>query len=320
LGTCLLLCALAALPSCRHSPPPLAKPPSPASWMEDHLAAFGDRTLGQLTLPASHDAGMYQSGFPQLLGRTQNVPIFGQLSAGVRYFDVRPGYRNGDFYVFHGAMIGPPLTEVLGDVQRFMSQGHRELVILKLSHDDGFSSAVYSRMIDCITASLGPWLFTNLPAGKRLVDVTLKQYVANHGSVLVLCDGNYPIEHRAAGVWVFRDWDSQDAQLGDLRVYDQYSNTMSRSVMEADQLRKFVEYDGRCRNRPDVPCDLFLLSWTLTPPTDVLRFAESANRDLPGAMSAVKMPNCFGQRINLLYTDASDTAVLAELAVSMNGR
>ena len=59
--------------------------------------------------------------------------------------------------------------------------------------------------------------------------------------------------------------------------------------MKADQLDKFARYDGKCRQRPDLPCDLFLLSWTLTPTTNVRAYCDLSNRKLADEMK-VEMP------------------------------
>ena len=108
--------------------------------MQDRLDLLGSRSLKNLTLPASHDSAMYLTSFPQSLARTQNLSIYNQLAQGVRYFDLRPRWKASAnrIVIFHGPIDGPDLSTVLDDVHRFMNQGHRELVILKFSHYDGF--------------------------------------------------------------------------------------------------------------------------------------------------------------------------------------
>jgi hypothetical protein len=117
-----------------------------ARWMQTHLEAFGKRPLRQLVLPASHDSGMYESGFPQSLGQTQDSTIYGQLAFGIRYFDIRPQWHDGGLYVHHGPIRGPKLDTVLQDVRRFLHEGHRELILLKFSHYDGFHNQAYQTM------------------------------------------------------------------------------------------------------------------------------------------------------------------------------
>ena len=252
-------------------------------WMQDHLDAWGKRPLKQWVLPASHDAAMHESGWVKSLGRTQDLTIYEQLMYGVRWFDLRPQSSGGTLYMHHGPVLGPKLANVLDDVRRFCHDPQagarrRELIVLKFSHYAAFSDKVYRQMVEEITARLDPWLYKSLPKGKRLAEIPLRELLREKCVVLVACDGDYPLANRKAGVWVYRDWDAADPEAGDLRVYDRYADSTDYRQMKADQFNKFARYDGKCRQRPDLPCDLFLLSWTLTPATNVrgvLRYAES---------------------------------------------
>jgi hypothetical protein len=286
--------------------------------MERYFDSLGDRPLNRLILPASHDAAMYEGGFPQSLARTQDMTIYQQLCYGIRYFDLRPLWEDDTLFIHHGPMRGPRIIDVLNDVRRFASEGRRELVILKFSHYEHFSDEAYKTLVKQIETSQRPWLFRAPPKGKRLAEVTLSEFVGQSGAVLVVCDGNYPRDFPREGIWVYRDWDSPHPEQGDLRVYDQYSNTMSYAAMKTDQLSKFKRFDGKCKVRPDVPCDLFLLSWTLTPPTGVEAFAAEPNRNLRTALEQVQIPNRFGLVPNLLYTDYVKSADVTAIAIQQN--
>jgi hypothetical protein len=278
-----------------------------ADWMRDRLeGSLGDKSLRQMALPASHDAGMYVLSLKSVLGKTQDLNIHDQLMAGVRYFDLRPRWADNDFTICHGPITGPRLDAVLNDVQRFMAEGHRELAILKFSHYSGFDDAqgvsrAYQALAGRITAALGRWLIKDTPKGRRLSEIPLKELLAGGGRVLVVCDEAFPLKYPQRGIWVYRDWDAPDAEAGDLRVFDQYANRLVLEKMKDDQTRKFQAYDGHCKN-PAVPCDLFLLSWTLTPPSSVWLASQDANRSLPSAAEFLK-PNGHGLGVNLFYTD-----------------
>lgn len=88
--------------------------------------------------------------------------------------------------------------------------------------------------------------------------------------------------------------------------------------MKKDQFDKFARYDGKCKLRPDLPCDLFLLSWTLTPLTNVLGVAAEPNRKLAESLKEMKSPNRFGCVVNLLYADDVATARLTDAAIQQN--
>jgi hypothetical protein len=89
--------------------------------------------------------------------------------------------------------------------------------------------------------------------------------------------------------------------------------------MSGDQLKKLTDFDGKCRNKPQVPCDLFLLSWTLTAPTGVWIFAQAANEKLGEAMAYVKR-NRHGRIPNILYVDYFEGSRATDAAIVMNKR
>lgn len=286
-----------------------------ASWMQDYFQLLKGKTLKELTLPASHDSAMYISA----LGKTQHKDIYDQLRYGIRYFDLRPGWDGIDYGIYHGFVPGPSLLSVLEDVQRYMGEGHRELVILKFSHYQAFDASIYEGMVSMIREKLNPWLLRDLPAQKRLADLPLAELIADRGVVLVVCSGDYPVDNTAAGIWVYRDWQAADPEVGDLRVFDKYSDTTSYTTMKSKQLEQFQGYDGTCQQDPGTPCDLFLLSWTLTPVTGVWETCQDANRNLGDVMAGLSVPNQHGAIINLLYVDYVENARVTDVAIFQNG-
>ncbi|NES66488.1 MAG: phosphatidylinositol-specific phospholipase C domain-containing protein [Okeania sp. SIO2D1] len=293
-----------------------------SDWMGDHLSVLGNKTLKEIALPASHDSGMYIGGLdPAVLGKTQVLNIYEQLSYGIRYYDLRPYWDGSDFYIYHGFdfIKGPKLSEVLADIQKFMNEGHREVAIFKFSHYNSFSNDIYKKMVDAIQSSLGQWLFTTLPSNTRLADIPLNDYVRDGGKALVVCDEDYPVNNPRSGFWVYRDWSSTTANKGDLRVFDVYSNTTDYETMKNDQLQKFKDYNGKCKHDPNLPCDLFLLSWTLTPITFVWEFSKVANKNLASVITQVANPNSHGCYLNLVYLDYVEFARVTDVTLIMNG-
>ena len=64
----------------------------------------------------------------------------------------------------------------------------------------------------------------------------------------------------------------------------------------------------------------FLLSWTLTPTTNVPAFAATINPQLATDLAGLKIPNSFGCRINLLYADCIETANATDVAIQLNSK
>lgn len=286
-----------------------------ADFMSLLLPLTRDLPLKNMVFPASHDAGMYTHGL-ESLGKTQNLNLYQQLQAGVRYFDLRP---DKNLNIYHG-FAGPSVQEVLNNVKDFYKEGHRELTILKFSHFDKFTTTIYDKLKKMINDTIGPWMLRSLPEGfNRLADVTMGTYIQEKGQILVVIDEDWAVtDEPKDGFWVYRDWQDKTADKGDLTVFDIYSNTMSYNTMKDDQLKKYERFIGLCcsKQRKDswecevfseTPCDLFLLSWTLTPPTAVWLFAKEANCNLGQVMSNLP-PNQSGFFPNVLYLDYTEYA------------
>ena len=289
-----------------------------AAWMEEHLPAWGGRKLSQLALPASHDAGMYEGG-PLGWGQTQCLSIYDQLSVGVRWFDLRPKWLGHKFVIYHGPINGPDLTDVLADVRKFVSQEHHELILLKFSHFEGIDDLAYGQLTALLEEQLSPWLFTGVSPARRLAEVTLSEYVQSGSKIVVLVEGRYARDHPVKGVWTYADVDDAQARLADLRVYDIYSNTADFHSMEADQLGKFAGYDGKCRDGA-TECDLFLLSWTLTPRVKIWAATQPAIKNLRGALLAQPATNAAGKVMNLIYADFTGVQDVTGAALEENDR
>ena len=67
-----------------------------------------------------------------------------------------------------------------------------------------------------------------------------------------------------------------------------------------------------------MPCDLFLLSWTLTPPTAVWTLARLADKRLVDVVGPLAK-NPAGRVINALYLDYVEHARGTDLALVRNG-
>jgi hypothetical protein len=321
-------------------------------WMSDNLGALSSRTLRQVAVPGSHDAGMYRGDFVSGYGQTQDTGLYGQLSQGSRYFDLRPEWKDGEAVMHHGTsvdipgvtevlgwvgvstdvdIVGPPVSELLADVQHFMKEGHRELVILKFSHFSDFNDARYASLAAQVAAALGPWLFTGDAQGRRLAEIPLGELLGGGGKVAVAMDTTYFADHPTNGILVYRNEDNCEAARGQLRVCDHYSGTSTYDDMKRDQLQLFAGYDGKCHPKESCgaiaseDCDLFLLSWTLTPDDvdyatyDMAEVMRTADRKLAAGIQEAAVPNARGERINVVFLDYVGHAGVVEVCLGLNG-
>jgi len=103
------------------------------------------KKLLELTLPGTLNSGSYAivgedatAAMTQPYGIvSQNLDFFQQLQLGVRLFDIRVAYspETSLVYISHGALL-VPLSRALQDVQRFLVEHDREVVILDVRQDD----------------------------------------------------------------------------------------------------------------------------------------------------------------------------------------
>lgn len=159
-------------------------------------------------------------------------------------------------------------------------------------------------------------------------------------------DREYLSDPRPPGFYRYRDWYATDPQRGDLTVFDVFSNTTSfdsmvegqgndtdskRGVLrngtplQQGQFPKYRWFDGICRNqyldrgvKKDWPCDLFLLSWTLTPFVDAIDTARTANQRLVDYVAELG-PSPRNRVVNLIYTDDVQNSRSADVAILHNG-
>lgn len=260
--------------------------PDNSNWIGDLLKRNPNLCLNQLTMPGSHDAGIYEISYffditsqnhPEWV-KTQHSRIGDQLVAGSRYFDLRIRNDRGILQAAHWSTVlktygalGANLNDILEDVASFLrNKGKQEVVILKFSHndDEDLGGIVVKRVKDI----LGNLLYNpqgvalNL-ATARLLQTTSKSEMA--GKVVAVFGGDgdgynkywKPIE----GIFPYFDMQIKNASDSDVKtpmsrlyVYDHYSNDGTVEVMTQDQLPKLTNYGGHGKKY------LFLLSWTLS--------------------------------------------------------
>ncbi|EXJ79162.1 hypothetical protein A1O3_08663 [Capronia epimyces CBS 606.96] len=240
----------------------------PTNWMAQNLPYIGCLTLQDLVLPGSHDAGMstikYPAGGDSDNTQTQSLDIYGQLQAGVRYFDIRPTISHGAYYTGHytgdlGAN-GQEMSAIVADINQFTSEGNNELIILELSHssdtDDKYQAFDDGQYNDLLFEL---WNNTqHLYTGHKsdvLTTVPLTDFISKGPAVVVICDernSSWLQNHRFQG----RGFYSSDQ----VPIYNSYSDTTDLDTMRKDQYTKLVAQ----AKSPDRADQLFLLSWTGT--------------------------------------------------------
>jgi len=188
-----------------------------ADWMKNDQ----QKTLRQLCIPGSHDAGMSIAQDCELGATagntvTQLQGIGDQLLAGIRYFDLRPVFDgNNPDAIFTGhfddiagirGCDGQPMREVLNQVASFITSAESsdEVVILKFSHfldklgperffkdpqePLNFKQNLINTLIKLITATIPAANLYVHSGSLRIADVPLATITAGKGKVIILFD------------------------------------------------------------------------------------------------------------------------------------
>ncbi|HEV2803274.1 MAG TPA: hypothetical protein VGW12_22630 [Pyrinomonadaceae bacterium] len=267
--------------------------PDNSSWMNELLRRKPDVTLNQLTMPGSHDAGVYTGhttdynlGGGGEWAATQRLSILDQLKAGSRYFDMRVCWYGNDLVTYHGesgyGAYGAKLNTILGDVETFLSsaEGMNEVVILRFKRPDIHS--VHNSTSDTVAAvKNSPHLYKPASPNSNLATAKLSDL---KGRFVAAFDNYYAgLWDRPNGVFPYYEIaDSNSTQATGLSVYDNYSNDGTFEQMNADQKPKLNKFGGWGNGY------LFLLSWTLSgggSVSDIEVLAGMANPWLPKKLS-----------------------------------
>lgn len=289
-------------------------PPDNSRWMENLLVRRPTVRLNDITIPGSHDAGMYTVRETWKCSnedvQTQDDPFLKQLKSGSRYFDVRVWFYNNDFYTYHGedhvGMFiggeGGKLEDILHDVNTFIeSYGPKETIILKFSHT--YSNVDKWKLLSYIldnckyaykTSSIGN--FAELPLSTTQGKVLL---VFDNGEFSQYID---PIR----GVLPYRNWNN--CEYG-FKVFDEYTGTSKYNVMvygdasdnKVGQLEHLQQYGGYGQSF------LFLFSWTLTGSAGLVDIGVLSSLCRPWLPQYLqRMKNGELKKPNIIYIDFLD--------------
>ena len=293
-----------------------AAAPDKSTWMGELLAKKPNVTLNNLTMPGSHDAGMYRPGVTEK-SNTQSLDIGGQLQAGARYFDLRVCASGSELWTNHGPSYGGKLDDILDDVKKFLASGSKEVVFLKFrSVDDPYDAIRYpdrdrKGTVDLVKSKLKGLLYT-ADATPHFAKQKLSDLAGDSGRVVAVFNSQYDGHHAPKdGIFPYIDYGNEDTgeeiaakNHNNLGVYDAYSHQSEFSVMQKDQHAKWAAHGGYGKDY------LFLLSWTLTGSTDNILdldlLSATANPQMPRALHTIAAERLPEGLPNIVYIDQVD--------------
>lgn len=292
----------------------------PFNWMSQNLESIGCQPLTRLCLPATHNSGMSVLGTHTALSTDENTlcqstDIFGQLQAGIRYFDIRPALSDGEFVTGHYSSIsaddpdgfklpdeipgfisdpieniansfqggnGVTIGDMIKQVNEFTAKNN-ELVILSVSHtlntDDKYQRFSQDQLNDLLKQLQDLEHLWSAP--KDVTDLTtvhLKDFLKDGPAVLVVLDNAAAGESMACPDSLHRKGFYMNT---DFPVLNNFTDTGDSTKMSEDQIKKMQDF---LAGKEAKDKGLFALSWTLTPDAvgDIRKVAEGAHQCLAG--------------------------------------
>jgi len=287
-------------------------PAPPPNWMQANLATLGNRTLRNLAIPGSHDAGMSsfsdnsKTGFAtEANSRTQTLNLAGQLAAGARYFDIRPVISSGVFRAGHYSFVAPIhswqgangqlVSEMIDQINAF-TKDNKELVVINLSHDlntdlpnDSFRSlnqTEYNRLFNDLLRLENRFVAPGDPTTVDLTTLKLNDFIGGGKAAVVLI-----LEPTEISLGDFAKQGFY--KYAQFNAINSFADKNDANAMIEDQLNKLNQHR---------PADYFLLSWTVTQQNEqvivgpsILDLADTANAliftKLIPALTNDKFPN-----------------------------
>lgn len=121
---------------------------APKNWMQQTLSTIGSKELREISMPMSHNAGMFTVSY-KYLGIAHNtvcqtLPIYSQLSFGARWFDLRPAFAHGKWLTAHASKLatgtvagttGAEFAGIINDINRFTAEAPGEFIVLEIGHE-----------------------------------------------------------------------------------------------------------------------------------------------------------------------------------------
>lgn len=302
----------------------------PIDWMHSIYNQTSCLTLREISVPGSHDAGMFEfnegaGGASDVNTVTQRLDIGGQLNYGSRWLDIRPVISGGTWKTGHyswgvGSWHGGNGQDIKGIINQLndFTESNKELVIIDITHglftddwagenDSGLTQDQWNDLMKELLA-----INNRVADIGNVADITslpLDQLINDRAAVIIVIDastkdGKVVDTSSYANQGIFN--------RPQFPLYNKYSEENVQDIMINDQISKMKE------QRQIPTSDMFILSWTLTQDNFVVPIVnngENANRALPELLWPELSSNSYP---NVLYVDAyPDNRDIAALAMSI---
>ena len=218
--------------------------------LDDWMAQYQDRRLGDLHLPGSHDAGTSKDHIDLTMAgtvsnaATQTLTIPEQIMAGTRFFDLRLAVHNKQVVAHHttagqGAYSTTSVDDVLKDASTFCLNHSTEVVIFRISHTSSSTMAT-----DIAKRSGGAALHRSTG---NLCDKTIKEIARNGGLVCIFDEKKFAIDQKN-GIHAYSKFKSVSGNDRGIATCGCYSGTHKLDQVVCNGLKGQYEHNTKHGN------------------------------------------------------------------------
>ncbi|WP_152553961.1 phosphatidylinositol-specific phospholipase C domain-containing protein [Endozoicomonas elysicola] len=192
--------------------------PQPNQWMTE-LYKNSDTPLNQICIPGTHDSGSYDittfseedpymweslkklfdyyaesylfTPFKELVrwwAVTQGLNTYQQLSAGIRYLDIRPRKINGQLVTVHG-LAGASIADIVIDIRRFLNENPREIIMFHIHQPFGMTQDDIDELFQVLFENFG----SSIAPASILPSTSIQQFQNSGYQVIVVSTLHSPV-------------------------------------------------------------------------------------------------------------------------------
>ena len=278
---------------------PTQKALNKKKWMENIMDSIGDKTLSQIMIPGSHDAGTNKlvCFVANEWAKCQTTGFKKQLDAGIRYFDLRLAYypknKKEHWWFRHGDWNARvTLKDLLDAVSSFLKENEKEIVILDFTH---FRDPCDLKEFEQRLEFLRPYITENYIGQK------IKDLVANNKRLVLLSDQER-IDKMSSLPWgrTLNTWDGWPNK-NDINTLKEYLEP------RVQPLKNYRDKAGD---------ELTLTQGILTPTFSKIMpsVIKKVNKEFP----EILMQQSWLEKVNVIFSDYVGTNVFVDVCIHAN--
>ncbi|KAL3277120.1 hypothetical protein HHI36_012476 [Cryptolaemus montrouzieri] len=170
------------------------------TWMSDNREKLQSYHLGSIVIPGTHDSGCY--GGLRIIEDyvlTQDMPIWYQLVAGIRYLDLRVAYHQDEmFWVNHDFIKVRKIQIIYDQIKEFIRRSPGEIIIVdfhRFPFPSVWSRFLHEKFINYTLSQLGAYAFPKNGPRHSKGPVLEKIWSARKNIIFTYADKHYTAKY-----------------------------------------------------------------------------------------------------------------------------